>query len=174
MSEAWRPIVGYETLYEVSDQGQVRRVDTGKIRKLRVHMGGYLFVDIGKGRRYENGAYRKDYFKRFFVHRLVAEAFIGPIPGGYEGNHLDGNKKHNAANNLEIVTPSENHRHAVAMGLAYRGSLNGAAILDEQKVREIRRRYAAGGVMQKALAAEYGVSVACIQTVTRRERWAHV
>jgi alpha-ketoglutarate-dependent taurine dioxygenase len=46
------------------------------------------------------------------VHRLVAEAWIGPIPEGYTVNHKDMNKFNNSVENLEIVTVSENLKHA--------------------------------------------------------------
>lgn len=51
-----------------------------------------------------------------YVHRLVAEAWIGEIPEGYEVNHKDGNKTNNEISNLKIVTPSENIRHSFEFG----------------------------------------------------------
>ncbi len=53
------------------------------------------------------------------VHRLVAEAFIGPIASGLTVNHLDGNKANNDVENLEIVTRAENSQHAMRTGLWY-------------------------------------------------------
>ena len=50
--------------------------------------------------------------KHFFIHRLVYEIFNGPIPNKMEINHKDSNKQNNCINNLELVTPSENAKHA--------------------------------------------------------------
>lgn len=56
--------------------------------------------------------------KRYKVHRLVAEAFIGPPPGPeYQINHIDGNKQNNTCDNLEWCTPKYNTEHAIMTGL---------------------------------------------------------
>lgn len=101
MIEEWRPIEGYEGLYEVSNTGQVRSLDRyderncfreGRILKLYTRKGGYLFVQLhlnGKG-------------KNYLVHRLVAIAFI-PNPDNLpEVNHLDEDKTNNRVENLEF------------------------------------------------------------------------
>lgn len=49
--------------------------------------------------------------KKYLVHRLVAEAFIGPIPDGMEIDHISRNREDNAVNNIRIVTSSINHRN---------------------------------------------------------------
>ena len=47
----------------------------------------------------------------YCVHRLIAEAFIGPIPDGYEIDHINRNRADNRISNLRIVTRSENNRN---------------------------------------------------------------
>lgn len=104
-SEEWRPIIGYEGMYDVSNHGRVRN-RTGFILK-QTHTKGYCYAML-------NG---KPKVKRAMVHSLVAVAFIGPYPEGMEINHRDTNKANNCVENLEYCTASENIRHAVANGL---------------------------------------------------------
>lgn len=88
--EEWRPVVGYEGLYEVSDWGNVRN-RYSKVLKAGNNGNGYCYVCLCK-----NGSKNNNY-----VHRLVAEAFI-PNPDNLpEVNHIDENKSNNAYCNLE-------------------------------------------------------------------------
>lgn len=90
----WRAIDGYENIYEISDSGEVRRIDTGYILKGHINPDGYHRVTLtvsGKS-------------KIFLLHRLIAIAFI-PNPYGYPCvNHKDENKSNNSINNLEWCT----------------------------------------------------------------------
>ena len=79
--------------YEVSDDGDVRRKDTGKILKQKLDKSNILMVNLSFGKR--------GYAKYFIVHRLVAEAFI-PNPDNKPWvRHIDGNIINNNASNLE-------------------------------------------------------------------------
>jgi hypothetical protein len=107
--EIWRPVVGHESLYEVSNRGRARSKDShirGKIRKLQPHTSGYLQLRLrGCGSVGVNA----------YVHHLVAAAFIGPR-GRLDVNHKDTDKRNNRVENLEYVTRRENIRHAIAHG----------------------------------------------------------
>lgn len=72
----------------------------------------------------------------FYIHRLVAKYFIGDIPSGYVVNHKDGNKLNNHYSNLEIVTYSENIRHADKIGLrkCASGIKNGNGKVSDAKI----------------------------------------
>ena len=101
-NEIWKRIPQSDKFYEVSNLGNVRNGTTKKILSPRPTPTGYLRVHISVG----NG--RKD----FYIHRLVAEAFI-PNPNNYQVvNHLDNNPANNHANNLEWVTQKQNVAYA--------------------------------------------------------------
>lgn len=115
-NETWKPVLGYEGLYEVSDMGRVKSVPRpstrGGILKPSVSKKCYLRVNLCK-----NGKQ-----KTYNVHILVWEAFKGKVPDGNEIDHLDGNPKNNRLDNLDPKTHKENcnnpitvKRHTVAM-----------------------------------------------------------
>ena len=116
IEERWLPVVGYEGLYEVSDQGRVRsmdRVDScGRHRKTRV-----LKLNKNGSGHYQVRLYRNGRSESYsYVHRLVLEAFVGPCPEGMVGCHLDDVKEHNMLENLRWDTPSSNRFDAVRNG----------------------------------------------------------
>jgi len=96
MIESWNDVVGYEGLYEVSNLGRIKR--NGRILKPGKDRHGYLQIVL-----YKNGIY-----KRFYIHRLVAYAFI-PNPTNLPIiNHKDEIPTNNAVNNLEWCTSQYN------------------------------------------------------------------
>lgn len=102
IKEEWRPVVGYEGLYEVSNTGKVNSLNyhREKIKKpLIIHdSNGYKFVFL-----YKNGSP-----KRGLIHRLVAMAFI-PNPDKLPIiNHKDENPSNNCVENLEWCTAKYN------------------------------------------------------------------
>lgn len=102
--EHWRDIPGHEGRYQVSDLGNVRG---GRgLLKPQLQNSGYLVVHLYMGGR---GARRV-----VLVHRAVAFAFLPNPQGLGYVNHIDGDKSHNAAANLEWCTNSENVLHARA------------------------------------------------------------
>lgn len=163
-STNWVPIPGYQGRYEVSDAGEVRRTSDGRI--LAHHLiGPYHRVCLWDG--------SKSW--RYMVHRLVAAAFIGPCPDGYEVNHRDGDPSNNAVSNLEYVTPKENVRHSFTeLGRrAVRGEGHGQAVLTEDMVIHLRREHSRGSTAS-SLARKIGVDPATVQRVVTRRTWRHV
>ena len=98
--EIWCPIKGYESIYEVSDQGRVKSIGYGKERVLKPgrNGGGYLQVYLCK-----NGEQKK-----CLVHRLVAQTFITNPQNLPEVNHKDENKTNNSVQNLEWCSSKYN------------------------------------------------------------------
>ena len=111
MEESWKPVVGYEGLYEVSDLGRVRSLDRvvkGK-RNSKWERKGRILQQADRGNGYYAVCLHKSGTqKMYLVHRLVAVAFI-PNPFNKPCvNHLDENKQNNAISNLEWATYKEN------------------------------------------------------------------
>jgi integrase/recombinase XerD len=103
MAEQWRDIAGYDGIYQVSDQGQVRNTQTSKIMQPVKMKNGRLYVTLSS-----SGFQRK-----CTVHSLVASAFLGDCPPRHEITHKDGDCIHNDAPNLEYVTRQENQKRFV-------------------------------------------------------------
>ena len=169
-AELWKPVSANE-MYLVSSLGRVRSLRTGRILRNSPRVNGYISASLSSDSGHKT---------RFYVHRLVAEAFCGGCPEGMTVNHINFNRSDNRAANLEVVTHRQNVDHSLAAGRyqsqgvnAPVGSLSAASKLDEVKVREIRRQYAAGATMG-ALAKSFGVVKQQISNIVNRVSWKHV
>lgn len=119
MTDQWRPIAGYEGMYEVSDDGRVRgyrRVVGAANGKTKVIQPKPLTLTPLKSGHLSVEVHRGNIRKRFLVHRLVLEAFIGPCPDGFEGCHRNGVSSDNRIQNLYWGTRSDNMHDAVRHG----------------------------------------------------------
>lgn len=163
MNEIWLSPSGFDGRYEVSSMGRVRSLLSARGRpwskgpvvlKARLHIGGYSRVLLR----------RTD----FYVHRLVAEAFIGPCPDGFQCAHLDGDPSNNAVTNLQWVSPLENQRHRVLHGTNLARDAHPMAKLTSDDVRCIRL---SKGVSQGEIARRYGVSQASVSMIVTGKTW---
>lgn len=111
MQEIWKPVIGYEGLYEISNMGNVKGVRrsgcTGEPLKAHIDHNGYVNFSLTKDCKR----------KQCKGHRLVAMAFIPNPENKRTVNHKNGNKQDNRVENLEWMTYSENHKHAYRTGL---------------------------------------------------------
>lgn len=105
------------------------------------------------------------------AHRVSWEFANGPVPDGLFVLHACDNPPCVNPSHLFLGTALDNGNDAAAKGRSPRGERNGRAKLTESEVEEIRRIYASGGVLQKTIAAKYGVTQSHISTVVRRAGW---
>ena len=170
--EVWRPVVGYEGIYSVSDLGRVRK-----------EIGGSNCTYVGKilktnrGHWYQRLTLTKNgKQKPTDVHVLVMTAFVGPRPTGYDINHIDGNKSNCRLSNLEYCTRKRNNIHAYESGLkkAARGSNHHSTKFTDQDVLNIREEFNSGKISRRNLATKYSVSYTVIDNIVRNRLWKHL
>ena len=170
----WKPIVGWEGYYSVSSSGQIRRdmaasgTQLGRELCFGKSRAGYLNVALSRNHKRS----------KYFVHRLVAEAFIGPRPIGKEINHIDGNPANNSAANLEYVTRQENTLHAIHVLGRRTGNPSitrreghGMAKLAENDVATIRRTFTGQKGQKAAFARQYGITPTHVSRLLQGRVW---
>lgn len=118
--EHWLPVVGYEGLYEVSDQGRVKSLARSFVRRDgKPQTIRERFLSQTK---FDTHGYRTSRlcnlgtFKDVWVHRLVLEAFVGPCPQGMVACHWNDVKADNRLENLRWDTQSANQYDKVRNG----------------------------------------------------------
>ena len=116
--EVWKNIQGFENLYQVSNLGRVKRLNSfvkcknGKIKKIKERIlkpqsyrNGYQFYSLCKN----------SISKGYTAHRLVALAFIPNPKNKKEVNHINEDKTDNHVDNLQWMTHKENINHGTAI-----------------------------------------------------------
>lgn len=123
----WKPVVGYEGLYEVSDDGFIRSLDRivygGRWSETdkRFARGQILSESLRgskEGNKYPSVSLCRDGESKILrpVHQLVLEAFVGPRPSDMLALHKDGNRYNCKADNLYWGTQSQNQHDAIKHG----------------------------------------------------------
>ncbi len=160
--ELWK---SFNNDYEVSSYGRVRRTShgrrtyPGRIMTPTLQSIGYLSVKPtvdGKN-------------VHFYVHHLVAAAFIGPRPDNADINHIDGCKTNNHVSNLEYVSHAENMRHARRLGLTPTGERHGNAKLSNLEADAIREIVRSGGSVS-SVARKFGVAPSTVSQIASGQR----
>jgi hypothetical protein len=170
MTELWHEIPGYEGLYEVSNQGNVRSLDriihTSKgSRKYKSKLltgtptgpRGYLAVRLSWPKR-----------QKFYIHVLVATVFHGARPKDMDCCHCNGNLLDNRASNLRWDTRLGNMLDTKNHGTIAKGERQGCSKITEQNVLEIR---AATGTCIE-IGKKFSISPMQVSRIKRKQRWA--
>lgn len=103
--ELWKPSREYDK-YEVSNEGRVRNIKTGRIMKTNINTKGYEQISLRDGSSYVTER----------VHKLVADTFIDGDGEGLDVRHKDNNRLNNRVDNLEYCTRSETIKSAYDRG----------------------------------------------------------
>ena len=186
--EIWRPIKGYEGVYEASSFGRIRRL-SGKDYRGRNWIGRILnpSISITTGRRKVTLSYKTQ--RSFNVATLICESFHGLRPKGKEVAHNDGNKLNDFAENLRWATHEENEKDkilhgTVALGIKNgkytkpeatpRGEKHGRAKLKNSDVIAIREMYKTKNHSWRELAEMFNVSKTQIGYIVNLKVWRHL
>lgn len=176
--EEWRDISGYDGVYQISSFGRIRsltrkccdgRTRKGQIMSPYIDQDGYKRITLTTSRKR----------KHYYVHRLVAEAFI-ENPIGYEQiNHKDENKLNNHTDNLEWCDVKYNINYGKRnekAGISLGGENHYQHKLTNNIVRYIRENYIANDPIygQSALGRRFGVAQSVIRNAIIGKTWKHI
>lgn len=176
--EIWKDVEGFEGYYQVSNKSRVKSIPRWKRKKewiLKPYTNGTGYLQVGLR--------RDGKVKMFLVHRLVMLHF-NPIENSedYDVNHKDFDTYNNLLENLEWCSRQENHDHywgAVKNGKersdGCKGTKHHLSVLNEDKVREIRRLWGSGEITNKRLLGRmFDANESTIRLVINYETWKDV
>ena len=139
--EVWKDIDGYEGLYQVSNFGNVRSLDYGRTRQVKVlapKRAGYGYYGVN--------LYDENHIPTtHYIHRLVAQAFIANPDNLPQVNHLDENKSNNTATNLKWCNSEENVNYGPRRRRAVENTIKPIAQMKDGKVVRIWKSGADAG-----------------------------
>lgn len=169
MKEIWKPVVGYEGLYEVSNLGRVRSLD-------RIDSRGHFKKSVVLKQRLESpdryytvSLYLGGKRKLKYVHRLVAESFITNKDNFKEVNHKDECKTNNHVYNLEWCDRSYNSTYGKLKD-HFKGSNNPSVKLTVDDVKKIRELISQG-LSDSEIASTFNVTIPNVSCIRRGESW---
>lgn len=179
--EIWRDIKEYETLYQVSNFGNVKSLSKLSKNKNGIYLKKERFLKPTKNNKgyfhvklYKNEGKIKNTIS---LHKLVGLNFLKNNNNYTEINHIDGNKSNNKSDNLEWCTRSHNVKETYRLNLrkenTYKGEGNVTSKLKEKDVLLIRSLYKEG-VTIKELSKKFNVVNGTIGFVINNQTWKHI
>lgn len=161
--ERWLPVPGWEDLYEVSDQGRVRKLGTNRILKEFLDNWGYRKVPMSK----------QGKCKGKLVHLLVAETFIGERKPGMVVCHGPNGQSDNSLSNIYYSTQSKNNKEDKRRdGTANMGEAHPCSKITETIAIEIIELK--GKALQSKVAARFGLSQQQVSAIQTGRKWPHL
>jgi hypothetical protein len=161
--EVWKPVNGYEGIYEISSEGRFARIknDERFIRKINLctHYPSVSFLKRPTDKSQKSAT----------IHKLVAEAFLGERPLGAVIRHIDGNRYNSKATNLCYGTPEENRIDSINHK-TFKGSKNGNSLLCEKGVEAIRMLIE-HGVSLSSIARRLDISTSTVHAIKTGRNW---
>ena len=157
MKEIWKKIPKFSE-YQVSNLGEVKHWGMN-LKSCPNGKYGYLSVTLWKG----------GYFIRVYIHHLVASAFIGACPKGFQHDHIDKDTSNNRVDNLRYCTVKEQNKFKAKSGVL-KGERNGQAKLTRDQVIQIRQARGAGKTLSE-IATLFSISFQHVSDIIHRKRW---
>jgi len=179
MIEEWKDIPGYEGLYQASSMGRIKSIN----------YTGYCFGRLYSKKREKilkpcknkNGkkyrlivSLRKDKaVKRFYIHQLVIQTFVGPCPSNMEVCHNNGDSENNSVENLRYDTHKSNMIDMSKHGNSQIGIKNPNCKLTEEQVLTITSLLQ-GQYTIEEIAEQFGVANSLISCIKNKKYWKHL
>ena len=173
--EEWKPVVGFEGFYEVSNHGRVKSIvrmsRTNSIHSGLRRMGGIIRKLLKDTNGYQHVAITALGVRRLaMVHHLVLDAFVGTRPEGMECCHNNSNPSDNHLSNLRWDTHYNNNQDRKNRGMYLVGSKHHQAKLTKQDVLFIRNSDMTGVVLAKM----HNIGRTQVSRIKRGESWKHL
>lgn len=166
MEEIWKPVVGFEGLYEVSSKGNVRSIQfhgKSRIKIMSQYSRKYGYKTV-KLRDWQNNRVLV-----VQVHRIVAKAFIPNPENKPQVDHIDTIPWNNNVENLRWCTPLENQRNPITVQKLRTNmiKMNAQSIGPRASAAKKRKRVSCNGVIYPSLTNASKTTGICISTVCR-------
>lgn len=172
IKEIWKDC-SYSKNYIVSNRGTVRAKFRGIISGAKTYFRSAHTLSPGKDK---NGYFfvrlsHNNNIKQFYIHQLVAEAFIGPCPENRTVDHINRIKTDNRIENLRYATIKQQNDNRILNPA--KGSKCNFSKLNENQVKEIRELYTDSNSIN-SLAKKYEVNRSTISKIINYQTWKHI